>query len=275
MIFNHFIIPINLDYHNTNTNRCNTLQASSFKLQSSNIMEEIIISRMTCEKRFEAGAWRDSIENMVIPQYRLAGFKKITFDTDFFEQDVTFDITMNLNPLQDGHIHHGADDSITLVARVQSPSASVIDLKLKMKKNVEDMIRNRTHDMELLKQDAQKLFQKCCKPDHLDNNDGLDDNVDEMQRNIGLIAEQIKNHQREIDLIKQDIIEIKNVDTISEYTIVLCRDRISHINGLPGQKKPFSLCWFTERAKNKQMVPTSIISVDRSIIVTYSDLEKL
>jgi hypothetical protein len=245
-------------------------------------MEDIIISRMTCEKRFEAGGWRDSIENMVIPQHRLAGFKTIIFDTDFFEQNVTFDITMNFHPVSESHNGHVDVTSLTLMARFQSPDKSLIDLKHKMKKNVDDIIRNRTRDIELLKQDAQTLLQKCCNidpnpnSDHgLDDNDCLDDNIEAMQRSIGLIAEQIKCHQREIGKIKQDAIEIKNETIVTEYTIVLYRDRIKHINGLPGQKKPFSLCWFTEQDKNSEIVPTNVTTIDRSINVTYSDLEKL
>ena len=58
-------------------------------------MDEIIIARTTIEKKFEGGAWRDSIENIVIPQYRLSNFRKMTFDTDFFETDTTFDININ------------------------------------------------------------------------------------------------------------------------------------------------------------------------------------
>lgn len=235
---------------------------------------------MTCERQFQAGAWRDRIENMVIPQYRSANFRKITFDTDFFEQDTMFDITINLQNNIPQMI-----ESITLTVKFQLPSASMVDLKERMKKIVDDKIRNYQLDMESLKQDAQKLFQKCCNinPDTSDNNNNLlpsglddaDDNVEEMQRNMGLLAEQIKNHQREIDKIKQDSIEIKNADTICEYTITLYRDRIKHINGLPGQKKSFSLCWFTGQDKNEQMNPSNISSIDRSIRVTYSDLEKL
>ena len=75
-------------------------------------MDEIIFSRTACEKRFESGAWRDSVENMVIPQYRMASFRKITFDTDFFEQNTTFDITVNLQNNNPQLI-----DSITLTAK--------------------------------------------------------------------------------------------------------------------------------------------------------------
>ena len=243
-------------------------------------MDEIVISRATTEKLFESGAWRDRIEHIVMPQYRLASFRKMTFDTDFFEQDATFDITVNFQNNNPQVI-----DSITLTAKFQLPSASLIDLKLKMKKIVDEKIRNYMRDMESLKQDAQKLFQKCCNinPDSSDNNNSLlpsgldcaDDNVEEMQRNMGFLAEQIKSHQREIDKIKQDSIEIKNADTICEYTITLYRDRIKHINGLPGQKKSFSLCWFTSQDKNEQMIPSNISSIERSVRVMYSDLEKL
>ena len=201
----------------------------------------------------------------------------MTFDTDLFETETTFDININYQNNNSQII-----DSITLTAKFQLPSASIIDLKVKMKKNIDNIIQGRIRDIESLKQDAQKLFQKCCSiaPDFSSDNklpSGLDadDNVEEMQRSIGFLAEQIKFHQREIDKIKQDSIEIKNADTICEYFITLYRDRIKHINGLPGQKKSFSLCWFTSQDKNEEMNPNNILSIDHSVNVMYSDLEKL
>jgi len=99
--------------------------------------------------------------------------------------------------------------------------------------------------------------------------DQSDTDEQDIYKEIELICEQIRNHYHEINIIQQNI-QIEIQESSSEYRITLDRDKIQYINGLPGQKRQFSLCWFYEKDKNKVTEPDNIIHKKHSINVPYA-----
>lgn len=145
--------------------------------------------------------------------------------------------------------------------------------ELKIKKNIKDQVTNvikkRTNEINELKKERNELQEKI---DRGYPSLSLEE-IKEFKQEIDLIGDQIYNHNKEITKAILNVnTDIVVGDEECEYRIILFRNIMIPVAGLPNQSNPFSLIWL-DQDKCKIMEPTSsIITNQKNIKISYNDL---
>lgn len=227
-----------------------------------------IVLCVSTENKYFTNSWHNDIEYRTLPlcQLNQQEPKKISFDQNIFLIETSFDVVVNyLNRNDPNNIDN--IESITLVTKLKD--SNEMKLKVKMKNNVENVIKKRKVEIDMLKKERLSLIEKS---DNIFSQSDTD--INDTYKEFELVCEQIRNHYLEIYNVQQEV-EIEIEDNTNEYSITLYRDKIKYINGLPGQKKQFSLCWFQNEDKNAVTKPINIVNRKRSVSVSYSELVNL
>lgn len=160
-------------------------------------------------------------------------------DADF---NVTINRTNNINDIE----------SITL--SFTDKNTNEFSLENKLTEKINYVIKKRNDDINALRKDRDNILKNI---ETLENTDDNKQNYKDLE----LLNEQIRNHLKEINNIKEKMHQIEFEESIEEYLIKIPRNTIKYINDLPNQKEPFSLFWEFKNNTKEIIKPKNITKV--------------
>ena len=159
-------------------------------------------------------------------------------------------------------------DDVESITITHIHTQSIESIIKTLKERICNVVAKRTDEINNLKKDRNKFLEK------IDNNDLTQEEIISLRKDIELISDQIRNHNLEINKIKNDVQngEMEIGDETTEYNITLYRNKIQHINGIPGQQGRISFLLISKKEIDKIIEPTkSIIKNKRKIKISCRD----